>query len=46
MRRKYDNAIFDLDGTLLNTKAGIVKSLLHMAAKLGLPPINKIRKGL
>jgi len=43
--RKYDNAIFDLDGTLLNTKEGIVKSLIDMAADLGFPPIPENKYG-
>jgi phosphoglycolate phosphatase len=43
--RKYDNAIFDLDGTLLNTKEGIVKSLIDMAADLRFPPIPESKYG-
>ncbi|GHU89089.1 phosphoglycolate phosphatase [Clostridia bacterium] len=37
--RSYTNVIFDLDGTLLNTEAGIVKSLCAMTQKVGLPNI-------
>jgi len=36
---KYKTAIFDLDGTLLNTRIGVVKSLIYMTSTLGLPPI-------
>jgi len=43
--RKYNNAIFDLDGTLLNTKEGIVKSLIDMAANLEFPPIPENKYG-
>lgn len=37
--RKYDYVIFDLDGTLLNTKSGIISALIEAAAKLGLQQI-------
>jgi len=37
--RKYDNVIFDLDGTLLNTKVGIVSSLIEMTSNLNLSQI-------
>lgn len=37
--RKYDNVIFDLDGTLLDTKAGIVSSLIDTAAYFSLSQI-------
>ena len=35
----YNSVIFDLDGTLLNTKAGIVKSLIYVTESLDLPSI-------
>jgi phosphoglycolate phosphatase len=37
--RKYDCAVFDLDGTLLNTERGIVNGLNDMTDKLGLKQI-------
>lgn len=39
MSRPFHFAIFDLDGTLLNTERGIVHGLNDMASALGLPPI-------
>lgn len=36
---KYGCAIFDLDGTLLNTELGIIKSLCEMTAQCHLPQI-------
>ena len=39
--QKYDNVIFDLDGTLLNSKSGVIKSLIDMATNLNLPQISK-----
>ena len=43
---KYENAIFDLDGTLLDTKDGIIKSLSFMSSNLKLPPIPECKNNL
>jgi len=37
---KYENVIFDLDGTLLDSEPGVVKSFIDMADKLNLPQIS------
>lgn len=39
MHKRFDNVIFDLDGTLLNSKPGVVKSLISMTKQLNLPQI-------
>lgn len=39
--RNYDTVIFDLDGTLLDTKAGVIKSIQYTVAHLGLSPVNE-----
>lgn len=38
--RAYDAAIFDLDGTLLDTSEGIRKSIAYAIEKLGLSPLS------
>lgn len=37
--KNYDSAIFDLDGTLLDSQAGAIKSLADTAAVFGLAPV-------
>ncbi|MCF0105313.1 MAG: HAD hydrolase-like protein, partial [Holdemanella sp.] len=37
---KYDLIIFDLDGTLLNTKEGIVSSVKYTIEKMGYKKIS------
>ena len=45
MNNNYNKAvIFDLDGTLMNTKAGILKSLDETVAKRGYRPIPEAKK--
>ena len=39
MAKKYDLVIFDLDGTLLNTSAGIFNSVRYAEKNMGLNPI-------
>lgn len=39
--RKYDAVIFDLDGTLLDTSEGIIKSISHVMEKRSLPAIGE-----
>lgn len=40
MKKKIDLIIFDLDGTLIDSKADIVNSVNHMLSALGLPERN------
>lgn len=42
--KKYDVIIFDLDGTLSNSKVGITKSVQYALAKMGIdePDLNKL----
>ena len=40
----YKSIIFDLDGTLMNTKAGILKSLDCVIEKYGYPPLTESKK--
>lgn len=40
MSKKFEAAIFDLDGTLLNSEPGIGKSLDAMTVAMGLPSID------
>lgn len=40
----YKSIIFDLDGTLMNTKSGIINCLACILEKNGLPPIEKTRE--
>jgi phosphoglycolate phosphatase len=40
----YKSIIFDLDGTLMNTKSGIINCLACILEKNGLPPIEKARE--
>ena len=43
MAKKYDLVIFDLDGTLLNTSAGIFNSVRYAEQNMGLNPIANER---
>jgi len=43
-KKLYKSIIFDLDGTLMNTKAGIIGCLAHVLEQHGLPPIKKARE--
>lgn len=38
--KKYTSVIFDLDGTLLDTSEGVIKSLDYTIEKLSLEPLN------
>ncbi|MGI6704946.1 MAG: HAD hydrolase-like protein [Clostridia bacterium] len=38
---QYDIAIFDLDGTLLDTSPGIFNCIRHTEAEMGLPPLDQ-----
>ena len=40
----YKSIIFDLDGTLMNTKSGILTCLACILEKNGLPPVEKSRE--
>ena len=39
--RKYDAAIFDVDGTLFDTKRGIIMAMNRTAETQGLPPVRR-----
>ncbi len=41
---KYKAVVFDLDGTLLDTSAGIIKSVDYTIKKMGLSDLSPIRK--
>ncbi|WP_018212324.1 HAD hydrolase-like protein [Desulfitobacterium hafniense] len=38
--RKYEAVIFDLDGTLMDTSIGVIKSVEYVITQLGLPPLS------
>ena len=38
---KFRNVIFDLDGTLLDTSAGIIESVLYTVGKMNLKPLSE-----
>ncbi len=42
--KKFDLVIFDLDGTLTDSRVGITKSISHTLAKMGIdpPPLNEL----
>lgn len=46
MRKHYDCVIFDLDGTLMDTSVGVIKSVQYALDKLNLPSddISRIRR--
>ena len=41
MGHQFDVVIFDLDGTLLDTSEGILNSVSHVIAQLGLEPLSQ-----
>lgn len=41
---KYNCILFDLDGTLLDTSRGVLKSIEHTIRELGLPDIDEEKK--
>lgn len=41
MGHQFDVVVFDLDGTLLDTSEGILGSVSHTIAQLGLEPLNQ-----
>ena len=43
MKKKVDLIIFDLDGTLIDSKVDIISSVSHMLKALGLPPRNPVQ---
>ena len=38
LRKRYDNLMFDLDGTLTDSKPGLVKAVEYAVSRMGKPP--------
>ncbi len=39
LRKRYDNLMFDLDGTLTDSKPGLVKAVEYAVSRMGLEPL-------